>query len=317
MLINGDFSNGLTGYEVYAYTSSDISYIVDELNEQKAACIDIKNTGDADWKVQLKQNNITLENGKWYRISMDAKSTQNREIMYALQKDGTSDNDWTPYSGSQMIDLTSSYQTFTHEFQMTGDTDKKTILSISMGAVGGTQITDQHTVILDNIKLEEIEQPQNNGTISGTELIKNGNFADQANNWLNAVTAPGAATADFTNGKAVYTITNTGTADWNVQLKQEALSLEKDASYEVKFKIKSSVPRTVKYALLNPKAGYAYYGGGDVILLDDQQKEYAQTIIVTQPSANTIDFVISMGIIAGVDTPVSTVEISDVSIIKK
>jgi hypothetical protein len=186
-----------------------------------------------------------------------------------------------------------------------------------MGAVDGTQITNQHTVILDNIKLEEIEKPQDNTIISGTELIKNGNFADQSNNWLDSITAPGAATVDFTNGKAVYTITNTGTADWNVQLKQEALSLEKDASYEVKFKIKSSVPRTVKYALLNPKVGFAYYGGGDVVLLDDQQIDITQIITVTQPSDNTIDFVISMGIIAGVDTPVSTVEISDVSIIKK
>ncbi len=317
LLINGDFSNGLTGYEVYAYNPSDISYVVDELNEQKAACIDIKNTGDADWKIQLKQNSITLENGKWYRISMDAKSTLNRKIMYALQKDGSSDNDWTPYSGSQVIDLTNAYQTFTHEFQMTGQTDKKTILSISMGAVGGIQIGDQHTVILDNIKLEEIEKPQDTEIVAGTELIKNGDFTEQENNWINAVTAPGAATADFTQGKAVYTITNPGTDDWNVQLKQDALSLEQGASYEIKFKIKSSVPRTIKYALLNPLKGYTWYGGLDVVLEDDQQKEITQTITVTEQSANTIEFVISMGKINGVDTEASIVEISDVSIIKK
>ncbi|BCN29267.1 carbohydrate binding domain-containing protein [Anaeromicropila herbilytica] len=317
LLINGDFANGMTGFEVYAYNPSDVSYVVDELHENKAACIDINNTGDADWKIQLKQNNITLENGKWYRISLDAKSTKNRKIMYALQKDGSADNDWTPYSGTQVIDLTNDYKTFTCDFQMNGQTDKKTILSISTGAVGGVQITDKHTVILDNISLVEIAAPKKEDIPSGTELIKNGNFATQNDGWVNAVTAPGDATADFTQGKAIYNISNVGTDDWNIQLKQDDLTLEKGASYEVKFKIKSSAPRTVKYALLNPNDGYKWYGGSDILLENDVLKVIDETIVVTENNANTISFVISMGKIKDIDTPTSIIEISDISIVKK
>ena len=157
ILMNGDFSNGMTGYEVYAYTTSDVSYIVDSLNEDNAFSIDILNTGDSDWKIQLKQNNITLEKGKTYKLTMDAKSNMDRKIMYALQRDGSADDDWTPYSGSQIIELTNNYQTFTTEFEMTYDTDEAAILSISMGAVEGIEISDKHTVVIDNITLEEIK----------------------------------------------------------------------------------------------------------------------------------------------------------------
>ena len=88
---------------------------------------------------------------------MDAKSNMDRKIMYALQRDGSSDDDWTPYSGSQIIELTNNYQTFTTEFEMTYDTDEAAILSISMGAVEGIEISDKHTVVIDNITLEEIK----------------------------------------------------------------------------------------------------------------------------------------------------------------
>ena len=53
--------------------------------------------------------------------------------MYALQRDGTSDDNWTPYSGQPKAALTAGFQTFEKVFQMKSDTDANTILSISMG----------------------------------------------------------------------------------------------------------------------------------------------------------------------------------------
>jgi beta-glucanase (GH16 family) len=314
ILVNGDFSNGLTGYDVYSYTPGDVSYGVDSLHENNAFCMDIKNTGDQDWKIQLKQNNVTLEQGKWYKITLDAKSTLNRRIMYALQRDGTNDNDWTPYSGSQKIDLTNSYQTFSTTFQMTRSTDKATILSISMGAVGGIQITQEHTVTIDNFKLEEVAAPA--PPVAGN-MIQNGDFSGKDQNWTNAITAPGAATVDFSQGKAVYTITNPGDQDWNVQLKQEGMTFEKGCSYKVKFKVMSDASRTVKYALLDPNAGYAWYGGADVSLTAGTEQQIEQTLTIDKDTSNAVDFVISMGKIANVDTPASVIQIRDVSIVKQ
>lgn len=316
LLLNGDFSNGMTGFELYAYNSKDVSYVIDELNEDKAACIDIQNTGEQDWYIQLKQNNIKLEKGKWYRISMDVKSTMERKIMYTLQRDGTVDDNWTPYSGNQLIDLTKEYQTFSHEFEMKGETDPNTILSITMGAVDGIQISQKHTVIIDNISLEEIEEPIQQEIPEGTNLIKNGDFSQQDTNWVNAVTSPGSAEADFTQNKVIYHITQPGEADWNVQLKQEGLTLEEGTQYRIGFKIKSSEARTVKYALLDSAAGYAWYGGEDIMLEAGQEKIIDSVLEITQASSDTIDFVISMGKIDGEETPASDIEISDISILK-
>ncbi len=316
LFINGDFSNGLAGYEVFtdSSVSNMVTYGVDSLNENDAAAFDIKDTGDADWKIQLKQNNIKLEQGKWYKISFDAKASMNRSLLYALQRDGSTDNDWTPYSGSKVVDLTKEYQTFSTTFQMNSTTDPKTIFSISMGSVGGIRITQQHQIYIDNIKLVEVDAPEYPPVDPGTNLIKNGDFSKAEENWINAITAPGAATADFSGGKAVYNITNVGTADWNIQLKQSGLLIENGSTYKVKFKIKSTEARTVKFALLN--ATYAWYGGADIALKANEENMVDQTITVTNATDPAIDFVLSMGKIENVNTPNSQIEISDISIVK-
>lgn len=311
MLVNGDFSNGLTGYDVYAYTPGDVSYGVDNLHENNAFCMDIKNTGDQDWKIQLKQNNVTLEQGKWYKITLDAKSTLNRRIMYALQRDGTNDNDWTPYSGSQKIDLTNSYQTFSTTFQMTRSTDKATILSISMGAVDGIQITQEHTVTIDNLKLEEVSAPT--PPVAGN-LIQNGDFSGKDQSWTNAITAPGAASVDFSQGKAVYTITNPGSQDWNVQLKQDGLKLEKGCTYQLRFKANSTAARTIKAAMLS--STYAWYGGQDISLAANTDQDVLVEFTMNADTDPNTTMVISMGLIAGQSTPLSTITLSDFSLVK-
>lgn len=158
LIKNGSFNAGFAGYEVYAYTASDVDYVVDSLNEDNAADFTISNTGDAAWKIQLKQNNVELENGQWYRLSLDAKSDMDRKLMFAIQRDGTEDDDWTPYSGEEVVKLDRDYQTYTIEFRMEADTDLKSVLSISMGAVDGTKIDQKHRICIDNISLEKIER---------------------------------------------------------------------------------------------------------------------------------------------------------------
>ncbi len=325
MIVNGDFSNGLLGYEVYLNDAAKVSdYIVDSLNEKDAFSMDITDTGDQDWYIQLKQSGIKLEKDKWYKLSFDAKSTVDREIMYALQRDGTSDDDWTPYSGQPKAALTAEFQTFEKVFQMKSETDADTILSISMGAVSGKQIAQKHTIVIDNINLEETE-PQEE-TVDppvdpGKNMIQNGDFTEGDAHWINAVTTPGEAEVNFTEGKAAYQIHNVGTEDWNVQLKHaELLTLEQGASYQVRMKIKSTESRTVKYAFLN--SAYDWYGGEDLVLNANEEKAVDFTLNVEKPTERKITFVLSMGQIKdnetneSIPTPASTIEIDDICVEK-
>ena len=156
LIRNGSFNAGFAGFEPYAYTPDDVSWVVDSLSENNAADFTIKDTGPQAWHIQLKQNGICLEKGQSYRLSFDAKSSVDRKIMFAIQRDGSKHNDdWTPYSGEKIVPLTSEYQTFSLDFTMNHDTDAQSVFSLSMGAAGGERISKQHRICIDNIVLEK------------------------------------------------------------------------------------------------------------------------------------------------------------------
>ena len=316
LIKNGSFNAGFSGYEPYVDSSisSDVTYVVDSLNEDNAADFSINNTGDAAWKIQLKQNNVELEKGQWYRLSLDAKASIPRKLMFAIQRDGSGDDDWTPYSGEKIVDLENDYNKYEIVFQMTGETDPKAVLSISMGAVDGIQITEKHRICIDNINLEKIDAPVIGEQPAGENLLVNSDFASGNEGWENAVTAPGAAEVSFENGRAVYNITDVGTEDWNVQLKQNGIVLEQGAHYKVTFKAKSSEARTIKLAMLSPS--YTWYGGADIALEKDQEKEVTVDFEMTEATDMNTAMVVSMGAIAGTETPASTIELSEFSLIR-
>ena len=316
LIKNGSFNAGFSGYEPYVDSSisSDVTYVVDSLNEDNAADFSINNTGDAAWKIQLKQNNVELEKGQWYRLSLDAKASKQRKLMFAIQRDGSSDDDWTPYSGEKIVDLGTDYKTYEIVFQMKGETDPKAVLSISMGAVDGKQITEKHRICIDNINLEKIDAPDISEQPVGENLLVNGDFSSGKVGWEDPVTLPGEADVSFENGRAVYKIRKVGTEDWHVQLKQSGIFLEQGARYKVTFKAKSSEARTIKLAMLSPS--YTWYGGADIVLEKDQEKEFTVEFTMDKETETNASMVISMGAISGIDTPASTVELSAFSLIK-
>lgn len=311
-LVNGDFSSMFAGWEVFVDSgiSSKVTYVVDGLTENNAAEFTISDTSEEGWKIQLKQNNVTLEQGKWYKLTLDAKSSIARKLMFALQKDGSIDNDWTPYSGEMIVDLDSDYKTYEIIFKMKNITDAKTILSISMGGVSGIHITDVHKVWIDNVKLEETTEPEI--IINpGENLIKNGDFSLGMDDW-NAAISGGEATYSFINNKAVFDITDVGSEDWHIQLKQSGLVFEQDKTYQVKMKITSSVDRTVKMSYMS--TSYDWYGGADIQLLAGETKEIDTTFMMSKPTDQAADFVLSMGYMENLAVNPGEITIEDVSI---
>ena len=79
-------------------------------------------------------------------------------------------------------------------------------------------------------------------------------------------------------------------------------------------KITSTAARTVKYSFMN--AAYDYYGGEDLLLEANETKTVSYAFTVDKDTSEEITFAISMGKIADEDTPVSTIEISEISVVK-
>ena len=65
-----------------SYTHLDVykRQVVDSQSEDNALDLDIKNTGDAEWKIQVKQGSVTLEEDQWYTLSFDIRSSMARSI---------------------------------------------------------------------------------------------------------------------------------------------------------------------------------------------------------------------------------------------
>jgi beta-glucanase (GH16 family) len=318
LIKNGSFNAGTSGYEVYVDGSASADYVVDSQHEDNAFDMTIKNTSDQEWKIQLKQSDVALEKGKWYKLSFDIKSSIARSIQYSIQRNGAlHNNDWTPYV-QETKDLTAYGDdgTYTHiskVFQMKKDTDSQSIFNI---ALGGKNITNQHRVCIDNIVLEETEAPEIETPENGKEMLKNADFSAGTDNWdIYAISSPAAAKSTVADNAVTYRITNVGTADWNVQLKQGNLVLEKGAAYCLKFKALSTESRTIKSAFLN--TAYYWYGGADIALTKGEAKDVSVEFTVDKDTASDITLVISMGKIEGKDTPASDITLSDFSLVKE
>lgn len=320
LIKNGSFNAGFSGFEVYCNTPSNVTYVVDSLNESNAADFTIKDTGDQDWHIQLKQTGVNLEKGQWYRLSMKMKSSIDRKVSYALQRDGSKhtdakgEQDWTPYC-QETVSLTKDYQTFSKEFQMKEASDDGTIFNIAMGAVDGKKIKDQHRICIDDIVLEKIEAPK----VTSTNLLQNADFSKGIDGWSAYVHEDSGANATNTvSGNAItFDIKNVGEADWNVQLKQEGLSLQAGHTYHVSFKAKSTAARTIKGCVMHDDADKKtnWDGGSDAALEAGVEKNVEFDVNVSQNVDNAY-LQVSMGKIANADTP-SVITLSDFSMIDK
>lgn len=315
LIKNGSFNAGFSGYEVYCHEDASETHVVDSQTEQNAADFTIKNTGDADWKIQLKQNNVKLENGKCYRLSMKVKSSLDRTVSYALQRNGavhktsSGGEDWTPYC-QKTVSLTNDYQIFSSTFKMTEETDDGTIFNIAMG---GGNITQQHRICIDDIVLEEIDESEFEPEVRGDNLLKNTTFSDNAKNWdINRWNSDRKemATTETVNDGIVFHISDVGTADWNIQLKQGGINLEQGCDYSLAFKVTSTESRTIKVGFMD-KNTENWYGGSDVSLEKNREKNVVCKFTMTKDTDAESLMLISMGKIEGEDTPVSDITLSD------
>ena len=315
LIKNGSFNAGFSGYEVYCHEDASETHVVDSQTEQNAADFTIKNTGDADWKIQLKQNNVKLENGKCYRLSMKMKSSLDRTVSYALQRNGavhktsSGGEDWTPYC-QKTVSLTNDYQIFSSTFKMTEETDDGTIFNIAMG---GGNITQQHRICIDDIVLEEIDESELEPEVRGDNLLKNTTFSDNTQNWdINRWNGDRKemATTETVNDGIVFHISDVGTADWNIQLKQGEINLEQGCDYRLAFKVTSTESRTIKVGFMD-KNTENWYGGSDVSLEKNREKNVVCKFTMTKDTDAESLMLISMGKIKGEDTPVSDITLSD------
>ncbi len=156
LIKNSSFSGDLEKFEIFIDGSAKANCTPISEGDNRIADFTVGDTGDQGWKIQLMQKNIPLEDGKSYVLKLKAKSTAKRKLMFAIQKDGSGDNDWNNYGSEKIVQLSTDWQQFETTFVMPSD-NPAAMLSISMGAVGNRRISREHHIYLDDVTLEAVE----------------------------------------------------------------------------------------------------------------------------------------------------------------
>ena len=90
---------------------------------------DIAKGGKETWGLQFKQH-LPLRNGVTYIFSMRAKAEKPRTLNVNIKKDAEA---YTPYANGRILDLSTSWQSFSWKFTMKEDSDAEALLIFDMG----------------------------------------------------------------------------------------------------------------------------------------------------------------------------------------
>ena len=312
-LVNGNFADGLDGYEVYSFLEDNISYTTDS---KDGFTMEIADTGDEAWHVQLKQAGIALTKGSWYRLSLKAKASRSRVITCTMQRDGNADDVWTAYSPESRLELTKSWKTYTVLFRMQDETDKNAIFNLSMGTVDGKKIAKNHSVSVTGIKLEKLDDNWIDATRKDGNLIANGDFSYGNVMWEASVVDPAKSDVSFDNNKVTFDMKSVGDSDWHLQLKQSGIKVTDNQGYFISFKATSNVYRYIKIGVMDQNY-VNWYGGGDVYLIGDGEEHTYGVSIYNQISwDDNAQIMISMGKIEGLGSAAGKVELYDFNMTK-
>lgn len=244
-IYNGTFDQGTNRMEFWKFvtdSSADAkAYITSAIDERRFEAR-IKSGGFNTKSIQLIQEGLNIEQGKSYQVRFDASAEEKRTIevtvesaVYASVLSGKPvDMNITEAVYTVELEIDQDTKTYEFEFNMDEITDKNTQIKFNLGG-------SDKDVYLDNVFLRRIAATDG---IEGN-LIKNGIF-DSLEYWNAEAYDPASAVLKNNDeGQFEADIGKVGAEGWQIQLYQDGLKIEKGATYEVSFKAKSTIDRTV------------------------------------------------------------------------
>ncbi|MGV2939603.1 carbohydrate binding domain-containing protein [Mesobacillus sp. LC4] len=255
----------------------------DTINGEAFAKVEVKNPGNALWSLQKIQL-LSIASGGKYKVSFDAKSTSNRNMMVKVS--GGADRGWAKYSNEEIIELTSEVQSYEFSFDMIQDTDLAARLEFNMGANGNNPIW------IGNVRVEDITGVQQD--YSAKEPLLNGNHVyngtfdqgtmDRMTFW-NFNQNDGSATGNVSEATREFkaAIADGGSSSTAIQLTQKGMNLLEGKDYELTFNARADQPRDIQVDFLS-KDGTVVYSTNTVNLSEEMNKK---TIEFTMPGEVT------------------------------
>lgn len=249
ILTNGEFKDGINGWEHWANDANGAAMEVEVVNEELV--ISVSNVGNDPWDAQVTQENLRIEQNGTYKLSFTARATVVRDINVALGVGLDQDPWFIEYIPKQEgIELTTENQEFSFTFAIEKESTSIGKFTFEVGNTANAEIGD---VIISNVVIEKALINNDftaKGYLEGTETI-HGHFVENAGETVHAT---GAAEKD----KLTITVDTIGTEPYIPHYYYITPKLL-NGTYEFKISITSSVDRVVRFNALLPKEGYASF----------------------------------------------------------
>ncbi len=288
---NGTFDQGTKRLGYWKISNNKVKASVTVTNDNNIRMLQVKvpSSSKKSEDIIVSQPGLALTAKNTYELSFKAKAAKPKTIEVKVAGE------------SFKVKLTTKMKKYKHEFTTADALKVNTAeLKLLLGKEG--------TVHIDNVRIDKVVK-------AGSEMVLNGDFSNGNIGWAPYIDTSAAAIYSIADNKIKFDITNAGSQNWHVQLKQSGLNFEKGKTYQVKVTLKASTDRKVELALMgNASKNYAYYGGTVVSLSAGKEFSYAGTFTMSGDSDTNGDLVFSLGKVGDGTTPAGIVELSNVSV---
>lgn len=288
---NGTFDQGTNRFGYWKVSANKVkaSVSVTNTNYVRMLKVNVPAKSKKLDDVVVSQTELGLKGDNTYILSFDAKANKSKKIQVNVA------------GKTYTANLTTKLKNY--KFKFTTSPNLKVNTSNLKFLLG-----KQGIVYIDNVRIDKVQKP-------GSNMVLNGNFENGIVNWAPYVDSSASATYLVKDNKFTYNISNAGSENWHIQLKQSGLNLEKGKTYQLKATFKSSVDRKVELALMgNDSKNYAYYGGTVIELVADKEYNYTGSFLMSQESDPNGDLVFSFGKVGDGVIPAGSIELTNISL---
>ncbi len=152
IITNSTFESGTSGWGTYKESGGACSLST----ENGRLALKISNVGKVNYAVQVFYDIIPLYKNGVYRLKYDISCSTNRFVECMIQQNGGTYQAYT-WKG---LNLTNSPQSVNYTFTMEQDTDIMSKLVFNCGIQEADGALPEHTIYLDNVSLELIDDSQ-------------------------------------------------------------------------------------------------------------------------------------------------------------
>lgn len=246
-LKNGDFTQGLTGWDSWSAIEANIE------GQDGKAVVNIPNkfseSGDGaeTWAVQLKQSELKLYEGIEYLVSFEASSTIDRKVELVAQ------NKAYNRVFEDKVSLGIKPKKYTYSF-IAPATE---VIELNF-LLGKYEDYAAHSITIDNVILEVKSKSDS--------ILKNNSFKEEKEPWY--MWSETDCTDSIIDESWSITIPSVGQQFWSVQAIQEGISVEAGKNYRLVFDMSSSIPRDIQ-VILDPAKELL-----ETVSIDTEMKTY-------------------------------------------